>query len=663
MASHHASGFSNWGEWPASGITTSSRAASASAMRRDGVRKGSSCSPMMTSAGRAATAAALSMRSCCSQISGASPRTSRGEHAGTCGRCTRRSPGARRSAACGRGSPEDLRDRREGRRGRRCRARARPRLAVLGRGEADLPWAVSMSTSASRRSGDGERDVLDHHPAHRVPRRVNGPTPACRRAGRRPRRGSRRSSRLGLGLRAFAVAAMVGGDRVPAEVGQPVEPFGEVLLRAREAVEEQEGTATAPASATLSSTSPTVTVGHPHCDARAGARHAGSVLGKLSVGMQPVAIEEDERQGGPRPPAMVAGGHLHPRRVPRVLPGAERLRVGRRAPRPSQRHRVRPRRDHHRLEKALGLFVEPACRWYLGLPAHGFIASGTSSTAASTSSSGRRADLAVPPQPRALPAVAQQWPSPPAGVIGFASSLMPPRLLAEPQARTPRPPRREDSASSTRSPSTRRSGRSTRASSRRSRTIRGHAQPAHRLVHVGGRRAVPDGAPPMAQGPRRAPPRGHVVLHHGDGEPLLARRRRRRDHIHRRFLVARQVTKYFAAGRAPSPTWWSPPHLSTPAPACRGSRSGRGAGLAARPECDVDVATLEWIRRRLEADPGHGRIGGGARAGIAERRLDGALGLGVQVLPDDRVVDDGRGPGAGVDSTRSTHSPRRPPRP
>src|SRR5207253_983041 len=55
-ASHHGSGFSTWGEWPASGITARRAPGIALAMRSEDPTNGRSCSPTITSVGTSSEA-------------------------------------------------------------------------------------------------------------------------------------------------------------------------------------------------------------------------------------------------------------------------------------------------------------------------------------------------------------------------------------------------------------------------------------------------------------------------------------------------------------------------------------------------------------------------------------------------------------------------------
>ena len=290
-------------------------------------------------------------------------------------------------------------------------------LGRLGRGErrarrarcpsARSPRAARATSARStgapcRPSSDRARRTC---PAQRVgrarPRRTQGSrtsTPPRRRDGcwRRGRDGR--------------------GDGVPAGGSQPIEPVGEVLLRAGEPVHEQERAA---AGAGLGDAQLHRASGDgSDIHSAMLARWRGIALRSWQA-VRRYAAGGDRRRtagAGPEAPAMVARGRLHPRRVHRVLARAERLRVRRRAHRSGQPHRIRPRRDHHRLAEVAGALrrarpaglvpAPPGPRRHRILelllrrrPLHHH---------------GVRADLAVPPQPRrATRCGATRWPSPP----------------------------------------------------------------------------------------------------------------------------------------------------------------------------------------------------------------------------------------------------------
>ena len=88
---------------------------------------------------------------------------------------------------------------------------------------------------------------LGHHPAHRVAEQGEALPPEGVGHGQDVvgHRGQRVVERVGR-MAAGPVAAMVEGDGVEAEGGQTIEPGGEVLLGAGEAVDDEEGTAAAP---------------------------------------------------------------------------------------------------------------------------------------------------------------------------------------------------------------------------------------------------------------------------------------------------------------------------------------------------------------------------------------------------------------------------------
>ena len=98
-----------------------------------------------------------------------------------------------------------------------------------------------MSTRPSNRSGAARIAVCTTMPPIEWPRATQRSQPrASSKPSRSAAKASKRVRRLVVGLAARAVAALVGGDRVPAELGQRVELVGEVLLGAGEAVDEEQ---------------------------------------------------------------------------------------------------------------------------------------------------------------------------------------------------------------------------------------------------------------------------------------------------------------------------------------------------------------------------------------------------------------------------------------
>ena len=86
-----------------------------------------------------------------------------------------------------------------------------------------------------------QHDRLGDHAAHRVPEEGAAvPAEHVEQAEEVGREGLERVRPLVRGMAALAVAALVRGDDVPAELGERVEPLGEVLLGPGEAVEQEE---------------------------------------------------------------------------------------------------------------------------------------------------------------------------------------------------------------------------------------------------------------------------------------------------------------------------------------------------------------------------------------------------------------------------------------
>ena len=243
-ASSHAAGFSNWGEWPASGITTSS--APGIVVRhpsRDGEER-------HRPARRRSRASGTRRRPARSRSSGWSrdlARHRRPHHR------RQRVPlpvaellvaGPLREQPVVRGRVERP-DRVEEPLQRvlavrRARSRAATSISS-GSSPGTGPGDVSISTSASTRSGCSSDHAADDHAAHRVaeqPERGRA-RPRRRRRACRPRAGraSRRPGSSGASLSPWPRWSKVT-TRVARR--ERVEVVGEILLRAAEAVHEQQ---------------------------------------------------------------------------------------------------------------------------------------------------------------------------------------------------------------------------------------------------------------------------------------------------------------------------------------------------------------------------------------------------------------------------------------
>ena len=122
-------------------------------------------------------------------------------------------------------------------------------LDQLGVGPQPAVRRVHEDRAPSNRSGACEDRRLHDHAAHRVAERHAAlPAEGVEQPEQVGGEGLEGVGRLVVRLGAGAVAPLVGGHRVPAQLGQRVEVVGEVLLGAGEAVHEEQR---APAGAGL----------------------------------------------------------------------------------------------------------------------------------------------------------------------------------------------------------------------------------------------------------------------------------------------------------------------------------------------------------------------------------------------------------------------------